>query len=203
MYYSDNAIVVRDEYSFNYNGWVFKFYNKGIDSNKAASLVKRLQNALASYGYHTIEDVINNGDINILKSIYFRVFGKGNTLNDTSLILLHYPINHLSKSFAYHERGVCNPYSLLTGDIVFDSVIASKVASGYPDMVSGIGLIPHHGSFNNWTKFHKFFSRLDYYVVSSGLSYASKFPDPIIAKTLFSHSYINVNEADSFLYYIF
>lgn len=203
LYYSDNAIVVRDEYLFNYNDWVFKFYNKGIDSNIAASLEKKLKNALVSYGYDTIKDVVNYGDISILKSIYFNVFGNGNVLNDMSLILLHYPINHCSKSFAYHYRGVCNPFSLLTGDIVFDPAIASKVASGYPDMVSGIGLIPHHGSFKNWTHFHTFFSTLDYYVVSSGLRYAPKFPDPIIAKTLFPHSYIKVNEVDSFLYYIF
>lgn len=203
LYYSDNAIVVRDEYLFNYNDWVFKFYNKGIDSDIEASLEKKLKNALMSYGYHSIEDAINYGDISILKSIYFSVFGKGNALNDTSLILLHYPINHCSKSFAYHRRGVCNPFSLLTGDIVFDSAIASKVASGYPDMVSGVGLIPHHGSFNNWTRFHTFFSRLDFYVASSGLSYAPKFPNPVIAKTLSPHSYIKVNEVDSFLYYIF
>ena len=154
---------MRDEYLFNYNDWVFKFYNKGIGSDIAASLEKKLKKALVSYGYHAIKDVINYGDISILKSIYFSVFGKGNALNDASLILLHYPINYCSKSFAYHYRGVCNPFSLLTGDIVFDSTIASKVASGYPNVVSGIGLIPHHGSFNNWTQFHTFFSRLDKY----------------------------------------
>ena len=202
LYYSDNAIVVRDEYSLNYDGWVFKFYNKGIGSDKAALLEKKLKTALVSYGYHTIKDVINSGNISILKSIYFSVFGKGNILNDTSLILLHYPVNYYSKSLAYHNRGVCNPFSLLAGDIVFDSAIASKVASGYPDMVSGIGLIPHHGSFTNWTQFHTFFSTLDYYVVSSASS-APKFPDPIIAKTLSPHSYIKVNEADDFIYYIF
>lgn len=203
LYYSDNAIVINNEYAFNYNSWVFKFYNKSIDFDIAAVLKESLRSVLLSSGYSSLREIINYGDIDTIKKMYMSVFGNGDVLNDTSLILLHYPSDNGLNYLAYHNKGVCEPFSLLTGDIVFDSALASRVASGYPGMISGIGLIPHHGSINNWPQFYSFFSSLDYYIVSSGLGCAPRFPDPIIAKTLSSRSYIKVNEIDGFSYFVF
>ncbi len=142
--------ILKDDY------WQFVFLTKSISSAKEEEFLDKVNDLLEKKGLKRIEDLINEEYIGDLKECYVSVFG-GNRLNETSLVMLHYPL------IPFYHTCVLSPYpgtsgttikyvppvSLLTGDAIIDGQMAFTIYS-YVKNKAGIIQIPHHGSYTNW-----------------------------------------------------
>ena len=162
--YTDNQeYIVSYDYKLD-DYWKFHFINKKISKTVEKSFKTEILKLCKSTGSKSINELVTN-HLSELKKSYEIVFGKGNKLNETSLILLHYPIKYndtkcklltlpvLNMTFYYMFMLPLYNYvpavSLLTGDAMIDDGIAKLIQTLVLDNL-GIIQVPHHGSYPNW-----------------------------------------------------
>lgn len=133
--------------------WVFDFYARNFPRAKINQLTIDIDNYLISNSFKNIDEVIRKGKINDIKSIYESIFGKGNSLNKTSICLLHYP-----KEGNRSIRTRCVPglkpwyflgdgVTFLTGDAMIDKKMLKSMKI---EKTIDVLQVPHHGSKPNW-----------------------------------------------------
>lgn len=148
----------------------------------------------------------NKSALKELKGIYESIFGKGNALNLTSILLVHFPLyaNAVSicpyndglyrfekfiKNNYYYSHCCCdindyfysrvannNVVSILTGDAMVDSIISSEINSIKGKRENLILQVPHHGSKDNWDAILNNKIEAKIYVVPFGYGNRHKLP---------------------------
>ena len=194
--------------------WTFKYFNKSIDKGAEMKLSSMLDNLLKKYEADNVIELFKIGRIKELKKIYQDVFAD-NRLNNTSLVLLHYPSfgSYFPVSNYYQKYKCCDnndkfyrcfyPYTLLTGDIMFDDELTEEIISSYPTGVSGFVQVPHHGSKFNWPPLISKFPLFDCYIVNYGTTNKYGHPDYLLKIHIPVDKYFDNNEYKGFLYEIY
>lgn len=191
------------------NGWRFVFLSKMISPTKEQALNKSI-NLLTQNGAVSLQSLIRAKSINKIKSAYEKVFGKGNTLNETSLIMLHYPLP-MPTNYEVFVNDCCfsacsyrffEPTTLMTGDAKIDGYIASTIYSFVNDEI-GIIQVPHHGSYSNWTSMDSNLNvKYALYLVGKGITQkVSKISTTL--KELADKEYNIVDEKHGYVYWIY
>lgn len=192
--------------------WTFKYFNRSIDERTEQKLSKSINVLLKKYNVNDVVELFKIGKIKELKKIYKDVF-TNNKLNDTSLVLLHYPSFGSSFPMTYYYPNNKNhdderyykyfyPYTLLTGDIMFDDEIIKEIISSYPTGISGFVQVPHHGSRYNWPPLICRFPLFDCYIVNYGTTNKYGHPDYLLKTHIPIDKYFDNNEYKGFLYEI-
>lgn len=164
---AQETINKSDDYSICYKSftfpekpiWKFSFFDCHYSHGMLLSLNNKIKECLNDNNVDSINELISIKKIGLIKQIYKDVFGS-NELNQTSLILLHHPINYSHanvSTFPFYYQCSHLLYNLrvstlLTGDIMFNNDLLVNVllnSCHYPGLVMQI---PHHGSKNNWIK---------------------------------------------------
>lgn len=213
LYERDTAIKVSDGLSFIVDYWEFKFFNKSISKQQENKLAIEISNLMAKYNVYNIEDLVRKCPIKEIRRTYDNVFGRSN-INDTSLVLLHYPLP-IYKSWATQYCSNCRypyktenehcfyPYTILTGDINFDAATAKRIILNYPTGVSGFVQVPHHGSKYNWPSLIHNFPPFNCYIVNYGTTNTYGHPDPLLKSVIPTNNYFDNNEYAGFCYWIY
>lgn len=187
--------------------WRFVLLESGVDGEDLKLLKKRLEKA---FGDLSVYDVIEafKKDKNVIfefKKIYESVFGEGNDLNLTSILLLHEPlykspvaVRHDNSAaeynlmhYAYDRRA--NFYepcyycynnlltsvagaTLLTGDALIDGCLADEIRLSLGKGSIYCLQVPHHGSENNWQAIVNHKISAQIYVIPFGYGNRHKLP---------------------------
>ena len=142
--------------TFKNNYWQFVFLTKSISAKLEAEFFEKLEELFEKTDIRDVKELVIKGHIKELQDVYRSVFG-ASKLNETSLVMLHYPL------LPYSQTCVLSPYvgtsgttlkyvapvSLLTGDAILDRQMASIIHS-FVKNDTGIIQVPHHGSYPNW-----------------------------------------------------
>lgn len=213
LYNRDNRNIEPGSGYISHPNWVFKYFNKEIKPKLCELLLEKIEKLLIKYSVADVIDLFRIVKFKELRKAYLEVF-KNSELNDTSLLLLHYPEinNHFYETRYYPNdngtiisEGVQHyfyPYTLLTGDILFDDNLAKDVINSYPTGVSGIVQVPHHGSKYNWPSLINRFPSFNCYVVNYGTTNKFGHPDYLLRTYIPSHKFFDNNEFNGFLYQI-
>ncbi|MGA3677823.1 MBL fold metallo-hydrolase [Lysinibacillus agricola] len=138
---------------FRVSDWYFDLFNIEISEKEYRALNKEIREALRYFGYTNLSDYLqkaSKAQINSIKKWYLNAItslgSKGDILNNTSICLLHCPIQSL-----YAQ----NPWSitLLTGDINLSNKNNLLLFDKYFSYVKNkihVFFLPHHGSNANW-----------------------------------------------------
>ena len=181
LYHSDGNIVIKKRKTLIKKNWKFVFLNNPISKYQETFLIKEIKKLMSIAKVTTIEELFQKHYFPYIKAIYKKVFYNQNLMNNSSMVLLHYPLGSddrsclcrsLSKFFYVNHFSISKakkPYSLLTGDLTFNSKIASAIKKEIKNDSLVIALIPHHGAKNEWLYFYTYFPSCDYYIVSFGL----------------------------------
>lgn len=184
--------------------WKFVFINKRINNNDLSKLENEVSIALSILGINSIEECLRTeSGIKKIQLAYEKVFGKGNELNLTSTLLVHYPVtaNHITfiwqdsdpllsnkppecfycpdpvQRFCYRYKKGERIATVLTGDAELDDTMRQHVRNEIKGVCAGILQIPHHGSKANWDSLNDLQSVFLYYVISFGLGNKHKHPN--------------------------
>lgn len=154
--------------------WAFVFVNKSYDNQTMNLFNTNINNEIEKCGYKFVADIVDklkdpqeykNAKTALAKA-YNNTFGSGNPLNETSIVLMHYPVlqhkllmvdtysyfvTNRNKRYIVSSDGAIGDATLLTGDAVIDSVMQLKLVKNYGNLPRGILQVPHHGSWSNYT----------------------------------------------------
>lgn len=160
-----------DFFSSGSNFWEFNLFCKKVDSRKIDDINHKCAYILNKYGFARMQDFLMSKSYGpkLIQDTYKKVFGRGNELNKTSIVLLHHPVsNNCSVKCCYYQNdfpskrpilcfflpcigsGIPNLMTLLTGDATFDKDMAGKITSLLDVGQLHVLQIPHHGSKSNW-----------------------------------------------------
>lgn len=167
-------------FDFNRDGrpyWEFQLLNKTYNRAKMKMFEDAVDKLIANSG-KTIRELIDSNQIELIKQVYEEVFGKGNNLNLSSTVLVHYPVD-TNKRFRIAGRSydcICArecfnanmAITMLTGDAQVDRWEVSYLNSLSLNC-GGILQVPHHGSYNNWCSLGSVRDNFNAMVISSGL----------------------------------
>ena len=210
-------MCLKDYTMLSNSGWEFKFFNKPIPVTIEARLLAEIQSLMTSKSIANIIDLFKQDYFKEIRDIYNRVFTKAK-LHETCLVLLHYPSiipsfsyapysvfypNSSALPFPYDFRHYFYPYTLLTGDIMFDPTFASEIISNYPTGISGFVQVPHHGSAKNSISLLSNFPIFNCYVTPFGVGNIYGHPDPSLKIKIHPISYYEVTDYSGFPYWIF
>lgn len=174
----DNPVVqVKETTAFTYDEdfnkfWQFEFINKEIDSGKINEINKKCKKILDDANCANMQEFIEQKKDNLdsIAKAYKDIFGRGNALNNTSIVLTHYPVERKRIFMCYNPQniycwydychccgccrcmreGLLDAITLLTGDMEFDKATGEKVQQCIKDKEATVLQIPHHGSKINW-----------------------------------------------------
>lgn len=222
----DSYVVVDEEISVpltNYRSeeiWRFEFVRGsiGYKSTGVINTIKGdIQTLLTKEGYSTITDYVKGKGTQAfdeLQKIYKRHgFASNYSLNNTSTILLHYPVTHgkqalcLGLNSSYKLFDSFFTATLLTGD----SKITKKQADILKDLIDDIEpcflvtQLPHHGAKDN---FQVLMKHLWSYiingvcVVSYGVGNSHGHPDKVVVHSFSMNQLVKVNEYQGCFYRI-
>jgi hypothetical protein len=160
---------VRSKLYMKSKNWNFLLYNKdNFIPAFVAQVVNEIDSLAVTMGFDSVEDAVT--DMNFLKQANHKYAKTLKVMNQTSIVMMHYPSNGISLypcplccgpccigscaglyRRTYHEEVI----SLLTGDINFYNTGNMNIQndinrSGYSRMVVQL---PHHGSNKNFTSF--------------------------------------------------
>lgn len=214
----DSYVVVDEEISVPLNNchteeiWRFEFARGSIGYKSAGviNLIKGdIQSLLTKEGYLTITDYVEGKGrqaFDELQKIYKKHgFASNYSLNNTSTILLHYPVTHGKQALCL---GLNNTYrlfknfltaTLLTGD----SRITKKQADILKDLIDDIEpcflvtQLPHHGAKGNFqalTKHLWSYIINGVCVVSYGVGNSHGHPDKVVVHSFSMNQLVKVNE---------
>lgn len=122
------------------------------------ALKKELNNLLVTTGYYDLKEYIKNKGTKKAKEIYEKHF---KDLNNTSIILLHYPKRHVNLNFNIPSCQCIKCYNFSASFYRYFNFSPS-----FPNQV------PHHGSEKNWESMKELQFSFDLYVISHGESYS-------------------------------
>ncbi len=153
----DNGVMYQKRKCHDY--WNFVFASKPITNKEETDFENEMDTVFAAHPEckRSVIELIRDGHIDEIRTAYLNVF-KGKGLNETSMIMLHFPTAFMDISHSVFTNNPGHleyqikyvfPVSLLTGDIKLDNHIASFVDGIVSDNV-GIIQVPHHGSYLNW-----------------------------------------------------
>lgn len=207
--------------------WQFKFIYNKIDDDKVNEINDKCRALLNNANCVSMKEFIeqNKYNISLISQAYRKVFGHGNALNNTSVLLLHFPVeerNYLSycnynnfeyrrmKYFKHRIRcgGISvrpsNGVTLLTGDMKFNHEIAKELKRNMRDNTLSVLQVPHHGALANWTALSKYSFNSEIYIIPFGYGNiyghpAIKVVDDLLAK---NHEFHCVTQNQGFVYYI-
>lgn len=193
--YIESAKIVECQYG-DKSYWEFKFlYNKAKES-KINEINNNCKILLNNAKCTSMEEFIkqNEKNIDVIAAAYKHIFGKGNSLNNTSIILLHYPTEErkylkycnydnyeygkphycICEKCKYNDLFMCahlrSSYgiTLLTGDVLINKATAEELKQcvAYKDLT--IMQVPHHGSLANWNAVCKYSIVSDIYIIPFG-----------------------------------
>ena len=170
-YYLDDVVVEIPLWNKFQETWKFLFVC-GSTGKKNPIIIKKIKNDIYSLisksGCSSVQDYIGKeGELgfNKLQNIYImNGFSSGSSLNNTSTLLLHYPItrtpffvkfySNVTSCYTQHE----NIVSLLTGDSKITKSQANVLVK-HLDVVEPCFLVaqlPHHGASSNFVSFSKY-----------------------------------------------
>jgi hypothetical protein len=214
LYSREGSISAKAYQNISVHNWEFKFFNKPIPETKETQLIVEINSLLRKEGVSKVADLFRCGKIDEIRNIYRKVFG-GNNLNETSLVLLHYPVLYgTAPTTAYYPNAYglslnktlnhyFYPYTLLTGDILFDASFSETIISQYPTGISGFVQVPHHGSKHNWPSLISCFKTFNCYIVPFGTTNSYGHPDASLKGAVPPKDYFEVNEYCGFPYWIY
>lgn len=113
-----------------YINWNFYFYNRNLADNLEDNITALQDKINTPQTYEELISLVNTEEI---QNEYKNFLGEKNL---TSLVLLHFPANHISVQ------------TLLTGDVAFDEELISRINKHLQEPY--ILQIPHHGAKPNW-----------------------------------------------------
>lgn len=168
IYETDSLMAKIDSKSY----WQFNFIQSRISDEKLGKLNAVLESTLGTVNSSDILKNISNdkGYIDKIRSAYSLVFGKGNYLNMTSIILIHFPVyghcydlhimpNCIDPKCYCLRLECCNyifmfdemkcPNTVLTGDASIDKFISQKIKDILNNRITFLQ-VPHHGAKENW-----------------------------------------------------
>lgn len=167
--------------------WHFKFLNRRVKNTMIQSLSTKLKAAIDNYNNRhskqiaTIKDFIYQNKLQELKNIYAEVFGKGNKLNLSSTVLIHYPdqkMHLLSSTYCPFTYWQDADITILTGDAKFDDIVNGAIERICYDRSKCVIQIPHHGSYDNWNSIsYKIKSDTCYFIVPYGFGNKHRHPN--------------------------
>lgn len=159
--YDEQGVRYQKRYCNSY--WEFVFASKPITQKQESDFETEMKIVFSAYpDCKNVLDLIKRGHINDIRDAYKKVFGN-NKLNETSLVMFHYPVEYLSMfnnvltinpGHLEYQLKYVFPVSLLTGDAVLDNSLGSFIDGIIGDNVSIIQ-VPHHGSYRNWKELDK------------------------------------------------
>ncbi len=184
--YEEIELYSEQDFSFRHfkiieNDWCFYFLNKSISLRKEEFLIKEIKTLLSSSKCSSINEYMHYepSAIEKLKNLYDKIFGKGNYLNLTSIVMFHHPIT-------YNPR-----VSFLTGDIEMNEEMVwfctdylAQIKPKYTCEIDYL-LIPHHGSFKNYKSLGALLNDYIYCYISCNIS--AKFPDSRTITDIIKH----------------
>lgn len=164
----------------------------------------------------------NNNALRELKGIYESIFGIGNALNLTSILLVHFPIYANAVSICHYNDGLhcfekfiknnhyyrylCCDYvvSILTGDAIVDAFISHEIERIRGERKNLILQVPHHGAKDNWDAILNSKIEAKIYVVPFGYGNGHKLPSSYTIDSLIKDNkeFYCVNQKDRCLYFI-
>ena len=176
--------------------WKFIMFNKRISDTTLSALENQIRTLMKLHAVSDIVDLVKLGNLVKIQSIYTTIFAGGKkSLNETSTILMHWPLYNthiISGHYFYNDKAFypnhypCTPISILTGDAKFDAVMLlqmDKVLKIFTDAYT-VFQVPHHGSKTNWNSLtHRYKFVFNHYVIPFGLGRKSH-PHPIVIKEL-------------------
>jgi len=197
--------------------WKFIMFTKRVSDKKLTNLNSKIACELTKHHVASIEQLLERGLVNDVRTIYESVFGS-KKLNMTSTVLVHYPIRdmHITYSNSYFSRDLFynnhltpkRVTSILTGDAEFDAKMLELLdgeLTQYGNQKS-ILQIPHHGSRTNWNKLAKYKLYFNDYVISFGLGNKYCHPSQCIVNELGVvkiNSLSLVTQLNSFSYFVY
>lgn len=197
--------------------WKFIMFTKRVSDKKLTNLNSKIACELTKHHVASIEQLLERGLVNDVRTIYESVFGS-KKLNMTSTVLVHYPIRdmHITYSNSYFARDLFynnhltpkRVTSILTGDAEFDAKMLELLdgeLTQYGNQKS-ILQIPHHGSRTNWNKLAKYKLYFNDYVISFGLGNKYCHPSQCIVNELGVvkiNSLSLVTQLNSFSYFVY
>lgn len=191
----------------------FDFFAKTIANTQYTRFKNDYDNLLVAKGCKDILELISHGFIGDVQKIYEGVFGKGNKLNETSVVMLHQPVIDIpydcvvcSIPYSSVYQSVVKyvaPTSLLTGDAMIDSSMAVKINALINNTDVGIAQVPHHGSYKNWFSFKSLINNGNtIYLIPCGTHNRYRLPSKQTLKDLNGHEFYKVTEFVGYPYWI-
>ena len=191
---------------FTDNGiWKFVFTTKTITAVQERSFKKEYKNFIFKNGSPTIDQIMKNPKLTRgLRRVYTKTFGSSNYLNETSLTLLHYPLNPItpvpSLVSGYMSMPSFSSVTLLTGDAMLDRSMCRRINGFSQDI--GYIQVPHHGSYPNWRALDTHLIRSNsFYIVPK---HSRQRPNKYYLTTtaLSAYTWTVVNEASQLSYFV-
>ena len=143
--------------------------------------------------------IVNNDDgFNRLSEIYKKVFKSGTALNNTSVMLLHYP-----EQFKYFNCRTCNEVcfsesaaTLLTGDGSMDRSMQRIIRSKLSNKAIAVLQIPHHGARDNWRALKRNWIKSGLFAVSFGIGNKYGHPNAeIVSELLLGLFFVSIDSS--------
>jgi len=214
--------------------WFFKFINSYATPNQLLLLSRNVAKITAKQSLEKLLAKKSTGPavLKRIKSLYESIFGKSNLLNQTSIVMLHYPrfdnatVLYCQDVYKYNlcrfssrcclycydglffncrqpRRGK-NVYSVLSGDIMFNPTITHELTQGLASNQFFLLQIPHHGSKDNWQSVTKNGISANVYVLPFGYGNKHKLPSTFTIDDLMDNhcEYYNATQDSNFIYFI-
>lgn len=209
--------------------WQFTLFQSGVGLKKLDELNVALKGFGDLSANNLSKEISKNKYFLLkLKRAYESVFGQGNALNLTSILLLHFPLyNHaetlyLNKkryedlweywSFRFYpcytigemfNRLSCTA-TLLIGDAMIDKMITNAILRVLNKKELFLLQVPHHGAMENWQVIDDTKILADVYVIPFGYGNRHKHPSTTTIDDLTKkkREFYCVTQAERFKYFI-
>lgn len=217
-----NVVYTTEKFDVGYKNnpyWQFNLIQSRASDQQLESLCEKLNNFFEKFETRDLMCIfLKKNALKEMKGIYESIFGTGNALNLTSILLVHFPLyaNAVSichyndglhcfekfiKNYHYYSHYYCdiNDYfynrvvnssvvSILTGDAMVDSIISSEINSIRGKRNNLILQVPHHGSKDNWDAILNNKIKAKIYVVPFGYGNRHKLPSSYTIDSLIKDS---------------
>lgn len=203
--------------------WQFEFIYNKAENNKIKKLNEKCNEILQGANCTSMKEFLekNANEVNMIAKAYKQVFGQGSAINNTSILLLHYPLSQRG-ALSYdnfddfdksgmndydrnlccrcRERRVSDVTTLLTGDITFHRAIAEKMKIETVSVLQ----VPHHGSKANWKALRKCKIKSKIYLIPFGYGNRYRHPNINVIDDLIlnKEEFYCVTQNQGFFYYI-
>ena len=152
--------------------WLFEIFCNTPKAADVKKLNEECRALLEAQMADNIEELVSNNGAAALKALadmYKNIFKGGNKINETSLVLLHYPSE---TGTTLYQKSRANRKTLLTGDALIKGDLSEKLRGTKVAVLQ----VPHHGSLRNWQSTNRSNISAQTYVLNFGLGNKYKHP---------------------------